>query len=382
MKRWVIVALVVQAALIVAIALVLYFVPVHLQWVDEPTVQAPSTPETQTDSQNEAGDTVASQQAERTGSPMNKENEEVFDARWAEAPENVRTVARGIRDGLAPDPSTLAEIGADALSRGYPATTLDFTRNGKPVAYLSTLLQDAALAYDFATTRALLDAGAQPSANNGEILFIAVDQTTRGAPAFALFPDIDEMLPFLLAYLETPNNPDVQRHGFLQETALKNATFRNNLGAMLILLEHGADPWTTSANERGYVPDSTMESLAFSSGNAATAEKLFRIARSGYLKPGPSDQEDAVFAKLSSVAEKFATGTGPNARHTAWRLDQVLTVLGAALNREQDADAIRQTLTPFDYQADGGWYLAEDEVHSRHDALLSVPDKGSEIWGP
>ena len=39
-------------------------------------------------------------------------------------------------------------------------------------------------------------------------------------------------------------------------------------------------------------------------------------------------------------------------------------------------------LLRFDYQEDGGWYLAEDEVHSRYDEPLQLPDKGMEIWGP
>ena len=44
-------------------------------------------------------------------------------------------------------------------------------------------------------------------------------------------------------------------------------------------------------------------------------------------------------------------------------------------------DRIRARLSDFSYQADGGWYLAEDELHSRYDAPLSMLDRGDQVWG-
>lgn len=369
MKRWIIGALIAQAILVLALAAVLYFVPIRMEWVSASS--APSAPPT-----------IArtSEDAARDFEPMTDEGWQEFEQRWTKAPEQIRALARQIAEGAAPDPAVLEEIGAEALSRGYPVPALNFTRDGTPVPWLSTLLQEAVWAYNLEATRALLAAGADPNVNNGEVLFIAIEQKTRGAPNFGLFPDYDETLPFLRAYLEAGANPNVQRYGFRDETPLSWA--HKNLAAILLLLEFGADPWVRYNGPSGRLSNSMINNLAFGAAANDASEILFRMARSGNLPKGPEEQEDEVFSLLSSVVDDFASGTGPRSRHKAWRLDQLLQVLGPVLDRKDEADAIRNRLTAFDYQTDGGWYLAEDEIHSRPDEPFAVPDKGSEIWGP
>ena len=116
--------------------------------------------------------------------------------------------------------------------------------------------------------------------------------------------------------------------------------------------------------------------------NGAAAETLFRLVRSGHLPRGPEAEETAFWDALDQVVGGIEGGSGPAARHQAWRMDQLLQVTGATLGDPDRAQALRDRLPAFDYREDGGWYLAEDEIRSRHDAPLQVPDQGTEIWGP
>lgn len=320
------------------------------------------------------------EETERVG--MTGEELSRFEDRWRNAPREIVALALQIARGRIPEANALHEIGRDGLSRGYPAPRLDFTVNDRPVVFMTTLLQEAVLAYNFEAAQALLAAGADPDENHGEALFLAVTQKTRGAPPFMMFPDFDAMLPFLRACLKAGANPNVQRYGFLPRTPFGEARLENNLGAMLILLQSGADPWKQYPGPSGRLRDSALESLAFSAGSNASAEILFRLAHSGYMPRGTQQQQDRVFALLSAAAEKFASSNDAKSRHTAWRLDQVSQALGDALSRESHADALRANLVEFNYEKDGGWYLAADEVHSRYDAPISAPATGTQIWEP
>lgn len=313
---------------------------------------------------------------------MQPDDRETFDQRWAQAPEDIRAFAMKIADGGVPDEQALAALGTEALSRGYHAPTLDFTRDGRPVQYLATLLQEAVMAYNLQAAQALLAQGVDPNVNHTEALFMAIERRTPTAPAFMLFPDYDASLPMVQALLDAGADPNMLRYGFRSDTPLYLADLMTNLGAMIALIEAGADPWMKPDFVNGMPVDSVMESMAFSSGGAASGEIFFRVLRATELPPGPSTQIDNVLEQLELVVEEFAMGSGPDSRHTAWRLDQVLQLAGKALDRSEETERIRARLSDFSYPADGGWYLAEDEIHSRYDAPLSTPDRGDHVWGP
>lgn len=304
------------------------------------------------------------------------------EAQWAGAPEDVREVARQIAQGIAPEPQVLFELGPKKLSDAYPVPADIRTNNGHEFQWHTTLLAQALTSGELESTHALLNAGADPNAFHANVVFLAIEKKTRDTPNFMLFPDHDESLPFLRAYLEAGVDTSTLRYGFRAEAPLDYARIVQNLGAMLILLEFGADPWVQHENPSGIKSDGMLVDLAFSSLNNATAEILFRLGRSGFLQRGPQDREEALLETLGKVVAKIEGGSGPDARHHAWRMDQVLQVLGKALARESETNALRARLPKFDYEEDGGWYLAETETHSRHDAPPSVPDKGSEVWGP
>ena len=374
MKKWVLVTISVIVGFILGVVVAIPFIPiqmVHLPPEERaPVVQPkPAAPEVPVAEPGEVSE------------PMSEEERKAFETRWAHAPETIRELARLIAEGGVPEAARLEAIGPAALSRGYPAPELDFVRNDQPITYLSTLLQEAVLAYNLEATRALLAAGADPDVYNSEVLFLAIKQKTRGAPHIMLFHDFDEMLPFLRLYLEAGANPNARRYG-LPKTPLWLARSNKNLGAILMLLEFGADPWLKLEVRPTIYKRSVLASLAGGSLNKATGEILFRIARSNHLPQGSDADEQKVLKELEGAVEMVEGGTGPQARHDAWRLDQLFYVLGYALERRDEFDALRKRLPAFDYQADGGWYLAEDEIHSRYDAPLPVPDRGSEIWGP
>jgi len=368
MNRWFIAILGIAAGFIFGLVFAFFFVPLRLEWV--PAEQSELTAALPVLNPEE---TVMEQAVYEPDWPA-------FETRWAEAPEAIRELARVIAKGEVPQ--GLDQFEPAVLSDGYHAPALDFTRDGRPVPYLATLLQEAVMAYNLAAVQALLAQGVDPNVNHTEALFMAIERRTPTAPDFMLFPDYDASLPIVQALLDAGANPNVQQYGFRYVTPLSLTNTFTNLGAMIALINAGADPWMKPKLSDGWESDSLMEALAFSSGGGASAEILFRVLRATDLPAGSSLQIDNVLKQLRLVADKFATGSGPDSRHTAWRLDQVLQLVGKSLDRTTDTDRIRAKLSDFSYQADGGWYLAEDEIHSRYDAPLSTPDRGDQIWGP
>lgn len=374
MKKWILITISAITGFLLGVAVAIPFIPVQMTRTSYVNC-APDTPQTV------MTEPIGADNHEKVLNPMDEEDWKAFESRWVHAPKNIKELARLIASGDTPDPDILDMIGAEALSHGYPAPELDFERNGQKVTFMATLLQEAVLAYNLGATKALLAAGADPDVYNSEVLFLAIEQKTRGAPNIMMFPDHDEMLPFLRLYLEVGANVNARRFG-LPKTPLDRSHILSNLGAMLLLVEFGADPWLRPVYSDGYKPYSVIKELAFGSQNDATAEMLFRIARTKHLPQGSDEAEQEILKELEDAVERIEGGTGPKARHKAWRMDQLLYVLGYALERREEFNALRERLPAFDYQADGGWYLAKDEVHSRYDAPLPVPDKGSEIWGP
>lgn len=370
MNRLFIVILSIAAGFFLGLVFALFFVPLKLEWVNTEENQL-----TAASPVPKSKEIVMEQVMYETDWPA-------FETRWAEAPENIRALAMEIADGDVPDAETMDALGPEALSRGYHAPTMDFTRDGHPVQYLATLLQEAVMAYNLDAVRALLAQDVDPNVNHTEALFMAIERRTPGAPDFMLFPDYDASLPIVQAMIDAGANLNALQYGFRSDTPLYLASLVTNLGAMIALINAGADPWMKPDFINGMPVDSFMESLAFSSGGSASAEILFRVLRATEIPSGPPKQVDNVVKELAIVADKFAVGSGPDSRHTAWRLDQVLQLAGKALDRTTDTDRIRARLSDFSYQADGGWYLAEDEIHSRYDAPLSTPDRGDQVWGP
>lgn len=368
MNRWFIAILGIAAGFIFGLVFAFFFVPLRLEWV--PAEQSELTAALPVLNPEE---TVMEQAVYEPDWPA-------FETRWAEAPEAIRELARVIAKGEVPQ--GLDQFDPAVLSDGYHAPALDFTRDGRPVPYLATLLQEAVMAYNLAAVQALLAQGVDPNVNHTEALFMAIERRTPTAPDFMLFPDFDASLPIVQALLDAGANPNVQQYGFRYVTPLNLAEGQRNLGAMITLIDAGADPWFRPSFPEGGTTDSFMETRASGVGNQASAETLFRVLRATTLTPGPAGQVDQIFAQLERRVNKFASGSGPNARHTAWRLDQVLQLAGKALDRQAEAERIRAKLSAFSYQADGGWYLAEDEIHSRYDAPLAVPDRGDQVWGP
>ena len=375
MKKWILITISAITGFVLGVAVAIPFIPVQMSRTSYVNC-APDTPQTV------IPEPLGADKHEKVLNPMDEEDWKAFESRWVHAPENIKELARLIASGNIPDPDVLDMIGAEALSQGYPAPELDFERNGQKVIFMATLLQEAVLAYNLEATKALLAAGADPDVYNSEVLFLAIEQKTRGAPNIMMFPDHDEMLPFLRLYLEAGANVNARRYGFLPRAPLSHSNIMSNLGGMLLLLEFGADPWLRFEVSPDIYRRSVMLSLSSGSLNSAAAEMLFRIARSNHLPQGSDTAEREILKELEDIVERIEGGTGPKARHKAWRMDQLLYVMGYALERREEFNALRERLPDFDYQADGGWYLAKDEVHSRYDAPLPVPDKGPEIWGP
>lgn len=368
MNRWAIAISGVVVGFILGLVFAFFFVPLKLEWV--PTEQNELTATLPPPNSEE----IAMEQA------VYEPDWPAFETRWADAPETIRELARVIAKGEVPQ--GLDHFEPAVLSRGYHAPALDFTRDDQPVQYLATLLQEAVMAYNLEAVQMLLAQGVDPNVNHTEALFMAIERRTLTAPAFMLFPDFDASLPIVQALLDAGANPNVQQYGFRYVTPLSLTNTVTNLGAMIALINAGADPWMQPDFLNGMPSESLMETLVFSAGEPASAEILFRVLRATTLPPGPPEQVDHVFAQLEQRIKTFAMGSGPDSRHTAWRLDQVLTLAGRVFERQAEADRIRARLSEFSYQADGGWYLTEDEIHSRYDAPLSVPDRGDHVWGP
>lgn len=329
--------------------------------------------------------TEAEMMAEAAARPLPEPDWAAFDIRWAEAPDALRELARTIAARDAIDMTVLEGMGN--LSAEVPVPELSREWDGQPVTHRATLLEEAVRAYNLEAVNALLEAGADPCGFHCNAVFMALGMRTHGAPPLAgAFGDYSQSLEMARSILKAGGDPNSREFGF-RNSLVENTSGDRNLGGMLVLLEFGANPWQRRAfppNKSGsvYIADSVLTNLAFGSLSPLSTEVLFRLARSGHLPRGEREDEEALFDQLEQVVEKIADGSGPTARHQAWRMDQVLQVLGQALDLSDRAVSLRSRLPEFDYTADGGWYLAEDQLHSPWDSPLGVPDKGDEIWGP
>ncbi|MFD2441214.1 hypothetical protein ACFSS8_15995 [Paracoccus kondratievae] len=247
MNRWFIAILGIAAGFIFGLVFAFFFVPLRLEWV--PAEQSELTAALPVLNPEE---TVMEQAVYEPDWPA-------FETRWAEAPEAIRELARVIAKGEVPQ--GLDQFEPAVLSDGYHAPALDFTRDGRPVPYLATLLQEAVMAYNLAAVQALLAQGVDPNVNHTEALFMAIERRTPTAPDFMLFPDYDASLPIVQALLDAGANPNVQQYGFRDVTPLSLSNTVTNLGAMIALINAGADPWMKPDFINGMPGRSLMESL-------------------------------------------------------------------------------------------------------------------------
>ncbi len=285
---------------------------------------------------------------------------------YATAPEDIRAIALAIRQGEVPDQALLDQLGSEALS----------------VRYLSDsqqkffLLNDTMLHDNFPAAKALVEAGADVNYQDHTMVFNAI-QMHQG-PMAVPFPDFSPGIPFLKLYLENGGDPNAPyKRDNTYDPPLHVA--HNNLEGVLVLLEHGADPWLRVPTPHGIFGDGYLDYLAFASGNGIYAEQIFRIAHAGYFKGASAQELETVLGTF----RKFLTNDeGSRAQDDLlqnWQWNAILEAIFDTTGATPDPELARLMKNRVSDEY-GGWWMRPDQIRTGDEFVGPMITNGTLIW--
>ena len=293
-----------------------------------------------------------------------------IEARYSNAPEEIRAVARVIVTGGVPDAEQLRAIGPEALSQHY------LTTDNQRVSLLNDTMV-AAKPPNAAAAEALVAAGADVTYSDNLMVFNALRlrKPSRPVPFFDFSPGI----PFLRLYLENGGDPNATfKRGNFGTTALERAN--NNLEGILLLLEHGADPWFQAT---GMVTDRLMDSffvwLGSGTAHSVTAETFFRIAHAGHFKGATAEQLEPIFAFFERVISEDIGSRDPRDLLTVWQMQTIVDAIveTSGVTLPPGLATLMQERVPDQY---GGWWMRPDQLHSGDEFVGPMITHGTLIW--
>lgn len=296
-------------------------------------------------------------------------------ARFENAPEPVRRLALSIaaQDGDLKD--AIAQLDPETLSASYAQISPK-----KRPEFGHTLLREAMLAGNVDAARLLIEQGADISFNDNEFPFHVV--ATPDGARDVWFPDYRRGNAMLRLWIEAGGDPQTTHVG--RSWPLLMETPQNNLEAILILLEAGADPWYRPPLAPG--SDMTFNSFfeMLISANKQSLEVAFRVAKEGHFAGADPDARDRVLARINEIAEFVGEGSGPEATSRQWALSMFASEALAQMNAET-TDALRSLDAPSmsSASAEVGFFLAPGELYSPADPdqrATTDNQTGSERW--
>ncbi|NSX57010.1 hypothetical protein [Parasulfitobacter algicola] len=246
----------------------------------------------------------------------------------------------------------------------------------------TTFLTEAVNHKNYAWTRALLEAGADPNASGSLMAYNAsreiFNDTTRAIQTFA---DGTPAIPFLQAYLDHGGALDTTAGGDYGNATLIEAPFRN-LPARAFLLEQGADPWLTARTS--HLAFGSTFAWSYIRGVRASdyAEELYVLLRRGLIPPPPSEDFQARMQRMIvEDLQEFGPASGPSDRQLLWRIQKVADALieQGVMQPTPEITALLERDRIPDSDVDG-WYLAKDQLHQAPDDHRRGTDPGSEVW--
>lgn len=297
-----------------------------------------------------------------------------FEERFADAPQNLANIARIVATGGVPDQISLQEIGLQALQRAYSRPFPD-----RQPTFGHTLLREAMLAGNVAAARALVDAGADIGFNRNEMPFYAMRQI-RG-PKQVWFPDYSTGNALLALWLQSGGDTEATYPGESAGPLLLAAPL-DNLEAILLLLDAGADPWARHpiSADGTIMADSFHESTA--NANMQSLEVAFRVALAGRYRNAPPGAVRGVLERFEQTAEFLNGSTGPTAMAKIWALQKVLEAALPQMQAEPGPAA--RAILDIDVPPEvGGFFLAPGEVRSPPDPdqqMTTDNQTGQERW--
>ena len=295
--------------------------------------------------------------------------------RFANAPEAVRLLAQSIAvhgDDIA---DAIAQLDQETLNASY----LQISPTKRP-EFGHTLLREAMLARNAEAARLLIAQGADISFNDNEFPFHAV--ATPDGARDVWFPDYSRGNAMLRVWLEAGGDPQATHVG--RTWPLLMETPQNNLEAILILLEAGADPWYRPPLSAG----SEMKFKSFFelliSANKQSLEVAFRIAKDGHFATADPEARERLLARVDEIAEFVGEGTGPEATSRQWALAMFAREALPQMDAEPTAALKAQQAQPIgDASAEVGFFLAPGELRSPPDTDQKVTtdnQTGNERW--
>lgn len=294
---------------------------------------------------------------------------------YADASEDIRTIALAIRMGDVPDAALLTKIGSESLSAKYLSEV--YSGNLVTPRYLLNDTMTQADPPNVAAAQALVKAGADVNYDNNLMVFNAL-ALTQG-PTVKPFPDYSPGIPFLRLYLENGGDPNAQfMIGNSGRIALSKA--HTNLEGILLLLEHGADPWLQAPSLNTDKPmRNYFDSLAGGTGNGIVAEIMFRIAYEGYFKGATLEQLSTIFNRYQKWLDEIEGSENSRDLRQAWQfqaiLDAIVGTTGVTL--PPDLAQLMESRIPDQY---GGWWLRPDQIRSGDEFVGATITDGTLIW--
>jgi len=246
----------------------------------------------------------------------------------------------------------------------------------------TTLLNEAVRQANYRWTRALLEAGADPNGSGSLMAYTASDEIfDPRSPWTHLFRDGAPAVPFLQAYLEFGGHLDTTEEGGYGNTALINAPYKN-LAVRVFLLEQGADPWLNARPPKKRNFDLTMlGGLIFASRAADANEQLYVLIKRGLFRmPSQPEYAPLVHDFYLETLEELFDATGPKRRHELWTVQRVVNALidiGAFEPSARMRDMLAENPVP---DSEGGWILAEGQLHQDYDDQHTGVFLGNKIW--
>lgn len=302
-----------------------------------------------------------------------------IDKRFPDAPDNIRQIAFGIADPKTP----LSEFRAalDALTSEEVLASYGHPFPEKFPEYSHTLMREAVMAGNTGVAAILAEKGADLGYNDNEMAFQSVSLAPRKRDWELAFPDYTPGAKLLSLWLRHSNDVNITHPLYDAGTLLFNTPI-NNLTGIFLLLESGADPWSSfaiTAEDGGFLYELEPFFVQLVGHDRIANEVAFRAAVMGYYDNAPSQGKKRLVAAYDDAARSLGERSSPRDGAERWALGKTIKMVYSALDT-YPSDEIKDRIYGMRQDIKGGFYLDEDELHSPYRPSQRMDAETP--WGP
>lgn len=302
-----------------------------------------------------------------------------IDERFPDAPETIHRIALGIADPRIPLSDyrdalfslTLEEINT-SYGRPFPENHPEYTH---------TLMREAVMSGNTGVAAILAEKGANLSYNDNEMAFQSVTLAPRQRDWVLAFPDFTPGAKLLSLWLRHSDDANITHPLYETGTLLLNTPV-NNLTALLLLLESGADPWgafKVTADDGGFLYELEPFFVRLAGHDRIANEVAFRAALMGYYDNASSEDKDRILEAYAAAVRSLPESSSPRDEAERWALRKALKMIYHVFDTYPSGD-IKDFLSERQQSGSGGFYLGERDLHSPYRPSQRVETETP--WGP